>query len=257
MTSNSFSLRRLYKRLYTMIKEEGKKRGREFYIYQHSAAGPITAFEDHITKGEGFNRERDWRLCAPAFFRAWSLRPLGTTFTMFVGMSHPGVKPGEAPPPHYSAVARTLIHNVLTTPMWEEQVSTDLFPLWKMRKEFDVATAEFVPYYDNDPRVKVSPDTLHVSFWHHPGRVMVAAANLTDEPVEAVIELDAAAFGLGGDVTSAEEIHGMLDDELNTPEGVRMGPRHHPGPTSLAVENDRITVTVRPQNYSVIRVPAS
>ena len=257
MTSNSFSLRRLYKRLYTMIKEEGEKRGREFYIYQHSAAGPITAFEDHITKGEGFNRERDWRLCAPAFFRAWSLRPLGTTFTMFVGMSHPGVKPGEAPPPHYSAVARTLIHNVLTTPMWEEQVSTDLFPLWKMRKEFDVATAEFVPYYDNDPRVKVSPDTLHVSFWHHPGRVMVAAANLTDEPVEAVIELDAAAFGLGEDATSAEEIHGMLDDELNAPRGVRMGPRHHPGPTSLAVENDRITVTVRPQNYSVIRVPSS
>ncbi len=257
MTSNSFSLRELYKRLYTLMKEEGAKRGKEFYIYQHSAAGPITAFEDHISKGEGFNRERDWRLCTPAFFRAWSLRPLGTTFTMYPGMSAPWVKAGAVPPPHYSAQARTLIHNVLCSALWEEQVATDMFPIWKFRKEFDVATADFVPYYDDDPRVRVSPSSIHASFWHHPGRVMVAAANLTDEPVEAVIELDMEALGIAETVAHADEIRGMDEDELMTPPGERERLEHNPGPTTLPVENGRITITVHPQNYSVVRVPAS
>ena len=254
MTSNSFSLRELYKRLYTLVKEEGAKRGKEFYIFQHSAAGPITAFEDHISKGEGFNRERDWRLCTPAFFRAWSLRPLGTTFTMYPGMSAPWVKAGAVPPPHYSAQARTLIHNVLCTALWEEQVATDMFPIWKFRREFDVATAEFVPYYDDDPRVTVSPSSIHASFWHHPGRVMIAAANLTDEPVEAVIELDVEALGIAETIAYADEIRGMDEDELTTPPGERERLEHNPGPTTLPVENGRITITVHPQNYSVVRL---
>jgi hypothetical protein len=253
MTSNIFSLREIYKRLYTMLKEEGAKRGTEFYIYQHSAAGPITAFEDHLCKGEGFNREKDWRLCSPSFFRAWSLRPLGTTFTMYSGMSAPWIS--GVPPPHHSAQARTLIHNVLCTPMWEEQVAKDMFPIWKFRKEFDVASAEFVPWYDKDPRVKASTDSLHLSFWHHPGRVMVAAANLTDDPVEAVLEIDIEALGISDGVTEAEEIHGMSDEDLTTKPGERVRLDHHPGPTTLPVKNGRITIAVGPQNYSVVRVP--
>ena len=253
MTSNIFSLRELYKRLYTMVKEEGARRGTEFYIYQHSAAGPITAFEDHLCKGEGFNREKDWRLMAPSFFRAWSLRPLGTTFTMYSGLSAPWLK--GTPPPHYSAQARTLIHNTLCTPMWEEQVTKDMFPLWKFRKEFNVATAEFVPWYKHDPRVRAIPDTLYVSFWRHPGRVMVAVANLTDEPVEGLLELDLKALGIADDVIEADEIHGMRDEDLTTPPGERVRLDHHPGPTRLAVENGRITLPVRAQNYSVVRLP--
>jgi hypothetical protein len=105
--------------------------------------------------------------------------------------------------------------------------------------------------------VTVSPDSVYVSFWHHRGRVMVAAANLTDEPVQAVIELDTKALGIADDVARVDEIHGMLDHELNTPPGERIRLDHHPGPSPLAVENGRISVTVRPQNYSVMRLPAS
>ena len=125
----------------------------------------------------------------------------------------------------------------------------------KFRKKFDAATAEFVPWYRNDPRVKASPASVYVSFWHHPGRVMIAAANLTDDPVEAVIELDMEALSIADGATQADEIHGMDEDELTTPPGVRHRLDHNPGPTTLSVENGRIKVTVRPQNYSVVRLP--
>ncbi|MAE63537.1 MAG: hypothetical protein CMJ18_04635 [Phycisphaeraceae bacterium] len=253
MTSNIFSLRRLYKRLYTMLKKQGAKRGTEYYIFQHSAAGPITAFEDHLCKGEGFIREKDWRLVTPSFYRAWSLRPLGTTFTMFAGLSAPWGR--ESPPPHYSAQARTLIHDTLCTPMWEEQVAKDMLPIWKMRKSFNVADSTFVPWYRKDPRAKAKPSSLYVSFWHHPGKVMVAVANLTDEPVEAMLELDLQAFGIAEDVAEAAEIHGMRDEDLSTPAGARVRLDHHPGPSVLEVKRGRVALTVRAQNYSVLRVP--
>ena len=54
----------------------------------------------------------------------------------------------------------------------------------------------------------------------------------------------------------AAELHGMRDEDLTTPPGARVRLDHHPGPSLLPVNDGRINVHVRAQNYSVLYLPA-
>ena len=254
MTSNIFALRDLYKRLYTLLKEEGAKRGTEFYIFQHSSAGPITAFADHITKGEGYNKAKDWNCVTPNLFRATSLRQLGTPYTFFVGPSTSWIK--NPPWPLYNILAKTLINGSLTTPLETGHVSTHLFPIWKWRKEFGMENAEWIPWYKKDQRIKIKPESLYVSFWCHHGRVMLVAANLSDEPVKGVIQLDVKRLGLPDGTLKAAEIHGMDNKDMKIkPDEYPDNISDHPGPVFFHVSGGKIPVQIGAQNYSIICLP--
>jgi hypothetical protein len=253
MTSDIFALRELYKRIYTLLKEEGEKRGTEFWLMQHSPEGLLAAFTDLTTKGEGYNVIRSWKPVTPNFFRAFSLKPLGPAFTLYPGASLPWF---EDRAPHYSALARTLINGSLTTDIFPDQVAMDLFPIWKWRKEFAVGRAEFIPWYARDERIKTTPPSLYVSVWKRPGQAMVVASNLTDEPVEGTVSLDFPALGLPGGSVRAAEFHGMDEKDMR-PGYARpdMKMSDHPGPTRFEFTGGRIPVSVRAQNYSLIRFP--
>jgi len=254
MTSNIFALRELYKRLYTLLKEEGAKRGTEFYIFQHSSAGPITAFADQITKGEGYNAAKDWSCVTPNLFRATSLRQLGTPYTFFVGPSTSWIK--KPPWPLYNILAKTLINGSLTTPLETGHVATHLFPLWKWRKEFGMENAEWVPWYKKDPYINLKPDSLFVSLWKHPGKVMIVASNLTDKTIEGIIKLDVERLSLPDGTLKAAEIHGMDNKDMKIkPDEYPDNISDHPGPVFFHVNDGEIPVKVSPQNYSVIRLP--
>jgi hypothetical protein len=80
-TAEMFDCREFYKRCYTFLKEEGAKRGREFYIFQHSAEGIVTTFVGMMTKGEGWIQADTFEALRPTYFRAAeSWRHLGDPF---------------------------------------------------------------------------------------------------------------------------------------------------------------------------------
>jgi hypothetical protein len=256
MTSTVFALRELYKRLYTLLKEEGARRGRELFIFQHGDLGPLLAFVDQVAVGEGYAAAKDWNCVTPNLFRAFSPRHYGAAFTFYPTVSVPWYREGKYLAPHHEALALSLLDGTLTTALWTEQVLMDLFPLWRWRQEFGVQGAAWVPWYAEDARVRVEPAALRVSFHHRPGRVLLLTANLSQQAVQGLLRLDHDALGFPAGELQAAEIHGMTPGEMRTRPGEPMRASDHPGPTLLAVRDGVVPVTVAARNYSVVRVPA-
>jgi len=197
MTAEQFACREFYKRCYTFLKEEGEKRGREFYIFQHSAEGIVTTFVDMMTKGEGWSSADTFDTLTPTYFRAcesWS--HLGVPYTFYPTVSMPGYRGGKYRAPHREPLACTLVHDVLTVGHWKEQIEGDLLPIWKAWDEFEIDEAEWVPYYRKDPRVAPSAENLLASFYIGRGRLMIVASNLTRDPFAGELKIDRAALGL-------------------------------------------------------------
>ena len=228
MTAEQFACREFYKRCYTFLKEEGAKRGREFYIFQHSAEGIVTTFVDMMTKGEGWSAADDFDTLTPTYFRtceSWS--HLGVPYTFYPTVSMPGYRGGKYRAPHHEPLACTLLHDVLTVGHWKEQIMGDLLPVWKAWDEFEIDQAEWVPYYHRDARVAPSTDQLLASFYIGPGRLMIVASNLTRDPVEGHLRIDRRALGLPDGGLPVHEIHSgdrqvLASDVLP----VRIGPKN-------------------------------
>ena len=207
MTAEQFACREFYKRCYTFLKEEGAKRGREFFIFQHSAEGIVTTFVDMMTKGEGWSSADTFDTLTPTYFRAcesWS--HLGVPYTFYPTVSMPGYRGGKYRAPHREPLACTLLHDVLTVGHWKEQIEGDLIPIWKAWDEFEIDGAEWVPYYQEDPRVAASKEGLLASFYIGPGRLMIVASNLTREPIDGELKIDRAALGLPAGKLHVREI---------------------------------------------------
>jgi hypothetical protein len=208
MTAEQFACREFYKRCYTFLKEEGKKRGREFFIFQHSAEGIVTTFVDMMTKGEGWSAADTFDTLTPTYFRAcesWS--HLGVPYTFYPTVSMPGYRGGKYRAPHREPLACTLVHDVLTIGHWKEQIEGDLLPIWKAWDEFEIDEAEWVRYYRKDPRVAPSTDQLLASFYIGPDRLMIVTSNLTREPIVGQLRIDRAALGLPAGNLPVREIH--------------------------------------------------
>ena len=209
MVSDMFATRRLYKRFYTFLKEEGAKRGHELFIFQHSGEGIITPFVDMVTKGEGWVQADTWDTLTPVYFRCCeNLLPLGVPYTFYPSVSIPWRRTpvGRNLAPHHDALARTLIHDVFPVGIWSTQVQMELIPLWEAWDEFGVDESEWVPYHARDPRVRTTSKGLLVSFYLNRGRVMAVVANLTNEAVQAELLLDRDALGLPGGQLEVREL---------------------------------------------------
>jgi hypothetical protein len=172
-------------------------------------------------------------------------------------VSVPWYREGRYLAPHHQALARTLTCGRLTCgrltcALFTEQVTHDLFPLWKWWKEFDVETAKWTPWFEKDPRVKATPDSLHLGFHQRPGKLILLISNLTKEAVKGVVELDLQRLGLSAGAFTAEETHGVTFFNKST------SPKDAPpaSPSRHEVRDGRFRVTVGAENYSVIRLSA-
>ena len=207
MTEDMFACREFYKRCYTFLKEEGAKRGREFYVFQHSAEGIVTPFVDMMTKGEGWSQAETFETLTPTYFRAAeSWRHLGVPYTFFPTVSMPDYRQGKYRAPHREPLACTLLHDVLTVSHWKEQVEEDLLPIWQAWENFGIQDARWVPYFEHDPRVQPSDGDLLASFYLRTGRLMIVASNLTNAPIGCELRLDREGLGLRAGALPAREI---------------------------------------------------
>lgn len=74
--------------------------------------------------------------------------------------------------------------------------------LWRLREQFGCEQAEFLPYYRNQQEVATNAERLLVSLYRHQGHgVLVVAANLESEPVEALVKLELARLDLAPTAT--------------------------------------------------------
>ena len=234
MTAEQFECREFYKRGYTFLKEEGAKRGREFYIFQHSAEGAVTPFVDMMTKGEGWSAADTFETLTPTYFRAVeSWRHLGVPYTFFPTVSMPGYRKGKHKAPHREPLACALVHDVLTVSHWKEQVEEDLLPIWLAWEAFDMDDALWVPYFQNDPRVSTSAPEMLSSFYIGEKRLMVVVSNLTDVPAEGQLQIDRSGLDLPSGRLPVRDI--LSGDEMD-------------------LEGDTLSLRVEPKNLAVLRI---
>ena len=228
-----FATRELYKRFYTFLKEEGARRGREFYVFQHSGPGIISPFVDMVTKGEGWVGADTWETLTPVYFRTCeNLLPIGVPYTFYPSVSIPWRRTpvGKHLAPHHDVLARTLIHDVFPVGIWSTQVQKELIPLWRAWHAFGVDDAEWVPYFEDDSRVRATPGALLTSSYVRRGRLLMVVSNLTHQPVPGNLHLDREALGLPAGALKVEELR---SGKVSALEGDTLP--LDMGPTNLAV----------------------
>ena len=102
--------------------------------------------------------------------------------------------------------------------------------------EFDTASAEFHPYYRNEPFIKrVVPSHILCSVYLHPGeRAIVILGNIEDEEVVARLEFNWSRFGLAGRHVDVRD--GLLPD------------------AAFAADEGVYSIPIRSQRYRIVTV---
>ncbi len=235
--SDMFALREFYKRIYTLVKEEGERRGRKFAIYQHSGSPICWPYIDLLCRGEYWERvgaqikKRGWWSITPTYFRAVeNAAPLCGSYTFFSGVND---KTGPESPKAYQRLdqeklAVLLLLDVLPcadkwmTPIFREQWPNEnkpgLFDIWKVWEEFDVDSAEWVPYYQKDTRVFCTSPNIKVSFYVHKGRILVVAANLTRKVVDTMLKIDRKRLGFNSHLLKVKYLGSGKTDVVDSDE---------------------------------------
>ena len=272
-TADLFALRNFYKRFYTFLKEEGRKRGREFYVVQHSSIYANIPFVDHVFKGEGWAAvdEKLWDNLTPTYFRAFeNQRPIAANYTFYPMVSQPFYRAAKKWATPGDLLSRTLIHDVLcwATSGFHKEIS----PVWNAWEDFEIEDATWVPYYANDPRVQTTSDQLLVSFYTNEDKAIFVVANQTPNRISATLKLDRRGLGLPSGALPARDILGgqttheghinedtlfdgrRLDEIHHSSDKYRYPSRSVPAGQPSVLEGDEFPLEVGSRDLLVMRV---
>jgi hypothetical protein len=204
-----FSTREIYKRIYTMMKQYGKEKGKDMFMMAHmSSQLPITmlSFCDAILDGEQFagGRVKDNYL---------DLVTLDCLRSEFMGSNY-GVMPFFLPeiPVQLKKITKELIgyvgllHNIEFWPIWD-----DVSEMNRVYKVFDnfggFADAEFIPYWNNGNIIKGQSDTLKCSAYRKPGGgSLVCAVNMAKQDDTVTLEIDWDKLKSSGELSVTDAI---------------------------------------------------
>jgi len=272
-TADLFALRNFYKRFYTFLKEEGEKRGREFYVVQHSSIYANIPFVDHVFKGEGWaaTDEKLWDNLTPTYFRAFeNQRPIAGNFTFYPLVSQPKYRAAKKWATPGDLLSRTLIHDVLcwaTTGFHKEMA-----PIWNAWEDFGIEDAVWVPYYARDPRAQTSTEDLLVSFYTNGGKAMFVVSNQTENKITATLKLDRKGLGLPAGALPAQDVLGgqttveghitidtlfdgrRFDDIQDSSDKHRYPPRRIPEIQPSVLEGNEFPLEIGSRDLLVLRV---
>jgi hypothetical protein len=128
------------------------------------------------------------------------------------------------------SVALAILHDVPVRP--EKPADLDaISSLWKVRDDFGVRQARWLPYWSNADVVKVATKDCYASLFAHPqGRVLAVVSNLSKEKTDVRLSLDPGKLGLP----------------------VSYGAKDAVSKAALKIQNSDITINIPPQDYRII-----
>jgi hypothetical protein len=132
------------------------------------------------------------------------------------------------------SVALAILHDVPVRP--EKPADLDAISLlWKVRDEFGVKQARWLPYWSNQNAVKVETKDCYASLFAHPdGRVLVYVSNLSKAAADVRLSLSLDKLALPANVTAKDAI----------------------SKAAVKIQNGDITLNIPAQDYRIIWVAA-
>ena len=133
------------------------------------------------------------------------------------------------------SVAAALLHDVPVRP--ENLSDLNLISaLWKVRDEFGVKKARWLPYWSNQDVVKVETKDCYASLFAHPdGRVLAIVSNVSKEKTDVRLSLSLDKFGLPANVTAKDAI----------------------SRAALTIQNGEIMLNLPAQDYRIVWIEAN
>jgi len=128
------------------------------------------------------------------------------------------------------SVALAILHNVPVRP--EKPADLDaISTLWKVRDDFGVKQARWLPYWSNADVVKVATKDCYVSLFAHPqGRVLAIVSNLSKEKTDVRLSLNLDKLDLPANVSAKDAV----------------------SKAALKIQTGDITINIPPQDYRII-----
>jgi hypothetical protein len=133
------------------------------------------------------------------------------------------------------SVAAALLHDVPVRP--ENLSDLNLISaLWKVRDEFGVKKARWLPYWSNQDVVKVETKDCYASLFAHPdGRVLAIVSNVSKEKTDVRLSLSLDKLGLPANVTAKDAI----------------------SRAALTIQNGEIMLNLPAQDYRIVWIEAN
>ena len=138
--------------------------------------------------------------------------------------------PADAGPvPSSRPLAVALLNDAaLRAPAPSEALATSA-AVWQAQDEFEVSTANWRPWWAEQPLVTAEPADVVVSSWWREGEVLATVANLSDEKPMVELSLDSATLDLGDWLWAVDLLAGRRVPQVGDVLRMRMDP----GQTSL------------------------
>lgn len=192
-TLNILATRNFVKRMYTVLKADGRDR----INFSHSGEGGATgAFNDVRTHGEEicWEGKAHYRRITPDYFRAkYAQTEYGVPYTFYPVFYHKWRAIGE-PVPISEIMMMCLAHNITAA---VAHVQMEMLPLWRL---FDPwwTSSEFIAYWKPEAPVATG-DPVNVTASTYlkraERRALVVISNWKYEPVDVAVIPDAAKLG--------------------------------------------------------------
>jgi hypothetical protein len=217
-----FATRELLKRIYTVVKQRKPNGIVDLHVFDCMHAGAL-AFSTTYWNGEQLGRGPKVKVEG---------LPLDRFRTEFMGYNWgtPADLLYYVLGNYRACSAIALLHDV---PVRVENLK-DLdveSALWRVREEFGVDGAEFLPYWRNAEYVAATPEGCYVSLHRHPeGRVLAVVSNLKLEAAQAELVLNREALGLKGAIAARDAL----------------------GDTPVQVEGEHVKLTLPGQDFRVL-----
>ena len=190
-----FATRELHKRVYAMLKQHGRERGRDTFMIAHMSTRmeiPHLSFCDATLDGEQF-----WGMVTDDYLE---VMPLDHIRAEYMGHNY-GVVPFFLPELHTpeqrkaltpQLVGLALLHDFNLWPIFCDRVEVNR--AYRAMDEFGIVDAEFFPYWHNDELVRGQSAEVKCSVYRKDSSALLCVMNVTREPVEAELRVDWAAL---------------------------------------------------------------
>ncbi|HIE52536.1 MAG TPA: LamG domain-containing protein [Armatimonadetes bacterium] len=198
-----FATRKLYQRIYTMLKEYGRERGKDTFMIAHTSLRPLVpviSFCDAYLDGEQFwGRVKDDYL---------EVMPLDHIRTEFMGHNL-GVRPFFLPELHTpeqrekltpQVVGLALLHDFNLWPIFCDREHVNR--VYRLLDEFGFAEAQFLPYWRNADLIAGQSEAVKCTVYLVKGpeplsrrRALLCLVNLTRQPQVTRLRIDWAQLG--------------------------------------------------------------
>jgi len=230
-----FATRRLYQRIYTMLREYGQERQKETFLMAHTSTKmliPVLSFCDATLDGEQFwggplNVEDDYL----------KVMPLDHLRAEFMGHNY-GIIPFFLPelqrPEQRKAVTPNLLglallHDFNLWPIFCDREAVN--EVYRLFDQFGLEEAEFLPYWKNSHVIQGQSEAVKCSAYHQPHRgVLLCLVNLTRQPQKPTLTVDW--------------------ERLKSPRPVAVVDALNQAP--VATQGESVTVEIEPLNFRLL-----